>query len=145
MAHTAEEFYQRQMEQIELPSGFCVSIRTVQAYELLGLGELPVPAVPTSDGAPRVFTREETEQLVYYTDFIIVRGTAEPAMHSTVDAQGEALRLPGKVHVRHLADPDYGALSTAILRRAGLLSEVATNVAAFREESVWAPGESLGG
>ena len=143
MASSIADFRARLYQEITLPSGLVAQIRKVQAWDFLGLGELPVPSPAAQEGS--IPNQDEFESMKRYTDRALLRGVVQPRLSDEVDADGEPVYRPDRLHVSELEPGDYGALSTAIFAWAGLTQEDGQAIEAFRHDAVGASGESAGG
>jgi hypothetical protein len=146
MPSSVEDFRRLLYKDLALPSGLSVQIRKVQAWDFLGLGELPVPQAAEKFAAITMgFTEDDSRSLRRYTDRAMVRGVVKPPLTDAMDAGGEPVYLPDRLHVTELSPDDYGALANAILQWSGLVAEEAQAIESFREDSQRTPGESIGG
>lgn len=144
MASSIAEFRSRLYKEVPLPSGLSAQIRKVQAWDFLGLGELPIPSGRTGDEAP-MYTEQDTRNLRHYTDRALVKGVVKPPLTDTLDDGGEPVYAADKLHVSELSLDDYNALSTAIMQWSGLTQEDGQAVEAFRDDQERATRESVGG
>jgi len=144
MASSIAEFRNRLYKEIVLPSGLSAQIRKVQAWDFLGLGELPIPSGRAGNETP-MYTEQDTRNLRHYTDKALVKGVVKPPLTDTLDDGGEPVYAADKLHVSELSLDDYNALSTAIMQWSGLTQEDGQAVEAFRADAERAPGESVSG
>jgi len=140
MPSSIAAFRQLVYKDVSLPSGLSVTIRKIQAWDFVGIGDLPIPSVTNPDGDV-IATTENLDLLKRYTNRAIACGTVAPLMSDQAQDQGN----PDRLYVEELLPADKDALALSILQWAGLVEETARAVDSFREESLRAPGESLGG
>jgi len=140
MPSSITEFRQRIYREVTLPSGLSVTIRKIQAWDFVGIGDLPIPSVTNPEGEVMA-TTENLDLLKRYTNRAIACGTVAPLMSDNPADQGS----PDRLYVEELLPGDKEALALAILQWAGLVEETARAVDSFREESLRAPGESASG
>lgn len=145
MTSSIEDFRRLLYKDISLPSGLTAQIRKVQAWDFLGIGELPVPQGVSSEGELPPMTDQTARSLKRYTDRALVKGVVKPQLTDAVDDGGEPVYLPDRLHVSELGPEDYSALSAAILQWSGLVAEEGQAIESFRDDSERAPGEGVGG
>jgi hypothetical protein len=79
-------------------------------------------------------TKEEVREGLNINDRAIMEGVYEPIIHATVDDEGKPVRLPGKLHIGHLALDDYLALSEEVFTRMGASAREGAALRSFRQD-----------
>jgi hypothetical protein len=148
MASTIEEFRRLIYREVTLPSGKVVQIKRVQAWDFIGLGELPIPTgggKETDAEATLQLTLEDTRRLKKYSDRALVQAVVSPRLTDAYDDGGEPLCGPAYLHVTELLESDYQALVNEIFEWGGLTKEADTAIQSFRSDALSETGEGVSG
>lgn len=129
MASPASDFKRRARRDVELPSGLVVTIRRIQLFNVLDLGEFPYP-LPAGEGEPIELTAEQRQQAIAYADELIVRACVSPRFTRALEFADDPLY----VLVDDLEMGDKAVLTVAI-KDLMLNNLKAEQVQSFREDA----------
>jgi hypothetical protein len=151
MASSVADFKAHARREFTLPhSKLTVAVRMITCSAFLGLGELPIPAVPEDLGGNGhgQSTPEATdarlkmlEVNLAYADRAIVMAAIEPRISNKDEDRDRA----DVVHIEDLSQPDRLWLGNLILDMIGLNVTTAEQVQSFREDAERPAREGVSG